>query len=72
MAIIAVAVIGCTAEDIAIQKMQVEEQLKEVWSVMKGMMEFIIARTNTEIGYINARSVDTETILEWIMTDKKE
>jgi len=39
---------------------------------MKGMMEFIIARTNTEIGYINARSVDTETILEWIMTYKKE
>ena len=28
---------------------------------MKGMMEFIIARTNTEIGYINAWSVDIET-----------
>ena len=28
---------------------------------MKGMMEFIIARTNTEIGYINVWSVDTET-----------
>ena len=39
---------------------------------MKGMMKFIIARTNTEIGYINVWSVDIETILEWIMTDKKE
>ena len=28
---------------------------------MKGMMEFIIARTNTEIGYINVWSVDIET-----------
>ena len=42
MVIIAVAVTVQAVKDRAIWKMQVKEQLKDVWSVMKGMMEFII------------------------------